>query len=168
MKKEGVERLLPSPHHRHRVRKARADAPACASHTHFTAHISGSFLFGIPLLSPWPSCKRALLQSGDSQVITCLRVGRVTRQGGDRRGGGGDGDGGWVAAGAARLACPEMLWGAVAPSSRRCRSQSLRSLSVSFPRSLAPAWCPHSRPLRPYSTPFPSPTPILSLCVCAL
>lgn len=167
MKKKGVERLLPSPHHRHCVRKARADAPACASHTRFTAQISGSFLFCIPLLRPWPSCKRALPQSGDSQVGTCLRVRRVTGQGGDLRGGGGDGGGGWVAAGAARLACPEMLWGAAAPRSRRCCSQSLRSLSLSLfpPPSLRPGALTLS--LSALTPPPSLARPPSSPCVCA-
>lgn len=48
----------------------------------------------------------------------------------------------------------------------RTRPQPEPPLPPSPPPSLPPG--ARTRPPRPYSTPFPGPTPVLSLCVCAL
>lgn len=82
--------------------------------------------------------------------------------GGKGKGGGG----GWVGAGAGRSSAHRDAAGRGRPRSRgHGRSRSLLSLPPS-PPPLRPR--AHTRPPRPYSTPFPGQTPSLSLCVRAL
>ena len=132
---------------------------ACATFTRPTVQISGSFLVCLPLLRPQPSHKRVPLQR---RLAGGSLPGCAPRHDAGRRAGGVLGR-----RGASRSPAPRDAAGAAAPGAAdyaAARAAAPSSLPPSLPLRPRAPLLPASRP---YSTPFPCPTPSLS-CVCAL